>query len=107
MTDHNRQPPGFRLQPLTPRQVERVFGGTANIVADMVLAYVEAAGPQCGERLLQLRAGLIQGVRNRGPVGLALEEEAAVVETLVTLIEVGFSCIEYTPAPDDEAPDNA
>ena len=104
MMDDNRQPPGFHLQPLTPRQTGRVIGEFANVLVDMIEAYVEVAGPDCAADLRQMRGNIVDGICNRAPVGLSLEEEPAVIETLVGLVRLAFGPDLDTVAVDENPP---
>lgn len=107
MTDTDRQPQGFHLQPLTPRQTARVIGEFPNILIDMIEAYVEVAGPNCAADLREMRGNILNGIRNRAPVGLSIEEEPAVIETLACLVRMAFGPDLDTSAMDNDLPDNA
>ena len=101
------QKSGLQLPELTIDQATRVIGGAASILADIINAYVDLAGPHCGDHLLQLRSDLIRNVQNRQPLGLAPEDERAVVQALMVIIEGGFSFIRVVKRDDpDPVPDH-
>lgn len=93
MSEHEKT--RLQLPELTNHQATRVIGGAANILADMIAAYVEMAGPHCGNRLLQLRHDLIRNVQNREQFGIAAEDERAVVQALMVVIDGGYSSIRF------------
>lgn len=102
----NLQPRAFRLQDLTPRQAQRVIGAVPDILIGMIEAQIAASGPNCVENLRQLRHDLIESVRNQPLIGLAMGEEAAVIETLVLLIDIAFGPdLRPPPADHDAAPE--